>query len=67
MGQADSVLKKPEETKVEPEGPKVVVEIMVQAKDDGNVSVTIPEGSNIWVIQGIMAKALNAVCNLQIK
>ncbi len=56
-----------EKTEAAPEGPKVVTEISIQALDNGEVSVTMPQGSNVWILRGIIVKALQAVCNLEIK
>lgn len=47
-------------------GPQVVAEVKLQAMDDGNVAITMPKGLNLWDLRGILAKALNTACGLEI-
>lgn len=49
--------KEASEKKEVPEGPKIVLQIVVDALDNGEVAITLPQGSNIWVLRGIIAKA----------
>jgi len=38
--------------------PKAVAELTVVAFDDGSVSLTVPQAFNVWVLRGVLAKAL---------
>jgi len=43
------------------EGPKVISEIIIRAFDNADVAVTFPEKSNVWVLRGVLAKALDTL------
>jgi hypothetical protein len=47
--------------------PVVVTEITIRALNDGNVSMTCPQGSNVWVLRGILAKALEMALQIPIE
>lgn len=39
--------------------PNVILEINIKAFDNADVEIAFPKGSNVWVLRGILAKALD--------
>lgn len=46
--------------------PQVVAEIKIQAMSNGEVAITMPVGLTLWSLRGILAKAVDSACGLEV-
>jgi hypothetical protein len=52
---------------VKQEEKQCICEITVKAFSDGSLQIGLPDQVNIWVLQGMLAKALSETHKLEIK
>lgn len=45
---------------------QVIAEIKIQAMSNGEVAITMPVGLTLWSLRGILAKAVDSACGLEV-
>lgn len=47
--------------------PEVVAKVEIQALSNGNVIINVPEGFNLWVLRGMLSRALAAANAIELE